>query len=1148
MSASFVHLHNHSQYSLLDGACKLERLIAKSGEMGMPAIAMTDHGNIFGAVEFYELATKHGIKPIIGCEAYVAEGKHTDRRAKSAYHLVLLATNAAGYKNLMKLTTKAYLDGFYYKPRVDHELLAEHHDGLIALSACLQGQVNQALLREDPDRARDVAGRMREIFGPDNFFIELQDHGIPDEARIRRHLVDLAKRLDIPMVCTNDCHYIEKSHAAAHDALLCIQTGKNLSDQNRMRYECDQLYLKSPEEMTALFSETPDAISNTLRIAERCDLQLELGKFHLPVFTLPEGFADSDAYLRHICHEGLGPRYDDASPEVIERLDYELEIIKKMGYGGYFLIVQDFIRYAREKGIPVGPGRGSAAGSLVAYTSGITNIDPMRYGLLFERFLNPERVTMPDIDIDFSDRGRGDVIDYVVERYGADSVAQIITFGTMAARAVLRDVGRVMGLTFAEVDKIAKMIPAEIGITLDKALKGSPDLQKAAKSEKSVARLLEHAQVLEGLTRHASTHAAGVVIAPGPLTDYVPLFRTSREETTTQFDMKAVEKIGLLKIDFLGLRTLTVIEDALSMIKENRGVEVDVEDLALDDPEVFGLLGRGETVGVFQFESGGMREYLRKLKPDRFEDLIAMNALYRPGPLGSGMVEDYIERRHGEKKIRYPHPKLEPILKPTYGVIVYQEQVMQIASELAGYTLGGADLLRRAMGKKKVEEMQKQRKIFLDGAAERGVDRRKAEKVFQLMEYFAGYGFNKSHSAGYAYVAYQTAWLKTHYPVELMAANLSSEMSNSDRVLILMNDCRRMGTPVDPPDINSSGDAFRAVGDRIRFGLGAVKGVGHAAVASIVEAREKREGFKDLYEFCREVDLSAVNRRTVDSLICAGALDALGGHRAQLQSALGSAIDRAQKLRLEKERGQGSLFAGTEIEQGPPRLPPVAEWPRDELLRLEKDTLGFFVSGHPLSQYSRELRSLTTTTAEGLDRVGDGDNLTIGGIVLGVRRQLDRQGRTMARLSMEDFTGSFTCLVFARLYQDVAGMVEEDARLLISGRASAREGERAAVLADALRPLADAMRGLDLHVRLDTQKTTLSLDQLKDILETHSGRSRVVVHVSSSATGSDGKSVIIRLRNILVDPRAELVEKLKEALGEEAVWLAGERNRVRANG
>ena len=832
MNRPFVHLHLHTHLSLLDGACRIDELMGTVRAMGMPAVAMTDHGNMFATVEFYRAAKEAALRPILGIEAYVAPGSRHDRalaKGEKNQHLVLLAKNATGYRNLLKLSSKAYLEGFYYKPRIDKELLRDHAEGIVGLSACLNGEVNRLVRHEKYEEAAAAARFYREVFDGD-FYLELQDHGIPDELLANRRLLDLARELDLPLVATNDCHYLRREHAAAHDALLCIQTGKNRDDQDRMRYTTDELFLKSADEMWERFGAVPEALENTMKIAERCAVELEFDRLLLPDFPPPPPFTELDPYLRHLCEAGLRQRYGELTDELRRRLDYELGVIHQMGYAGYFLIVQDFIAYARSQGVPVGPGRGSAAGSLVSYCLGITNIDPIRYQLLFERFLNPERITMPDIDVDFSDRGRAKVIQYVVEKYGADNVSQIITFGTMAARAVVRDVGRVMAMPYSEVDRIAKMVPAELKMTLEKALDQSPDLKALHDSDAKVQELISIARVLEGLSRHASTHAAGVVITPTPLPDYVPLFRANEGEVTTQFDMGACEKIGLLKMDFLGLRTLTVLQDALAMLQA-RGIEVDLDVLPFDDPETYALFCRGDTVGVFQFESSGMAEYLRKLQPEVLEDLIAMNALYRPGPLGSGMIEDFIDRKHGVKRFEYEHPVLESILKETYGVIVYQEQVMQIASALAGYSLGEADLLRRAMGKKKKEIMDEQRAGFVQRSLERNFPRATAEKVFDLMAHFAGYGFNKSHSAGYAVVAYHTAWLKVHHPVEFMAATLTSEMSNSDRVMVLLSECRRMGIGVLPPDVNSSEEAFTVHEGAIRFGLGAVKGVGHHAVA-----------------------------------------------------------------------------------------------------------------------------------------------------------------------------------------------------------------------------------------------------------------------------------------------------------------------------
>ncbi|MFN8549378.1 MAG: DNA polymerase III subunit alpha [Candidatus Eisenbacteria bacterium] len=926
MARSFVHLHNHTHMSLLDGACRIEDMMAEAKRHDMPAVAMTDHGNLFATIDFYEQAKAHGLKPILGIEAYVNLGPLSEtpggKRQKEYCHLILLARNQAGWQNLMKLSSRAYLEGFYYKPRMDHDMLAAHAEGITALSGCLSGEVASALLAGRYDEARETCRFYREIFD-DHFYLELQDHDLPEDRVLLPRLVDLSRELDLPMVATNDAHYIARAHSHAHDALLCIQTGKNLSDTDRFKFDSHEMYFKSSGEMYDLFAGLDAAVARSLDIAEQCEVALEFGKLKLPHFPEPPGYASLDDYLAHLCREGLERRYGAPTEEQVRRLEFELGVIRQMGYAGYFLIVQDFIDHARSIGVPVGPGRGSAAGSLVSYCLGITNIDPLAYNLLFERFLNPERISMPDIDVDFSDRGRGQVIEYVVRKYGKENVCQIITFGTMAARAAVRDVGRVMGMPYADVDRIAKMVPAELHIKLDKALEKSADLKARYDADPKIKELIETAQVLEGLARHASTHAAGVVITPTPLTDHVPLYRTNDDEIVTQFDMVACEKIGLLKMDFLGLRTLTVLQDSLAFLRD-KGVEVDLDRLPMDDPAPFALLSRGETVGIFQFESGGMTDYMRKLKPTCLEDMIAMNALYRPGPLGSGMVEDFIQRKQGAKEIAYEHPLLEPILKETYGVIVYQEQVMQIATALAGYSLGEADLLRRAMGKKKAEIMAKERAGFVERAVKRSIPKRDAERIFDLCAHFAGYGFNKSHSAGYALVAYQTAWLKAHHPVEFMAATLTSEMSDSDRIMILLAECRRMGIEIHPPDVNRSAHGFTvdrpagfdpsvagADGDRgaIRFGLGAVKGVGQSAVESIVAARAAGP-FRDLFELCERIDPGPVNRKCLEALITSGALDHFEEPRARLLEGLPQAMEWAARRRREKEMGQGSLFGG----------------------------------------------------------------------------------------------------------------------------------------------------------------------------------------------------------------------------------------------
>jgi len=1135
--SGFVHLHNHTHYSLLDGACRIEDLIGAARQQGMPSIAMTDHGNLFAAVEFYQTAKSQGIHPIIGMEAYVATGSRKDRqpgREARSHHLVLLARNQEGYRNLLKLTSAAFLEGFYYKPRVDKDLLREHGAGLIGLSACLKGEVNQ-LVREDRfDEARATTSFYREIFDGD-FYLELQDHGIPEESKANRRLIDLAGEMDVPLVVTNDCHYLRPEHSGAHDILLCIQTGKSRTDGDRLKYTTDQLYLKTAEEMYALFPGQEAALGNTLKIAERCQAEIEFGQLKLPHFPPPEPFADLASYLRHLCEEGVRRRYGSLEGVLRERLEYELGVIGQMGYEGYFLIVQDFINHARGLGVPVGPGRGSAAGSIVSYALGITNIDPIRYSLLFERFLNPERITMPDIDIDFSDRGRARVIQYVVDKYGAENVCQIITFGTMAARAVVRDVGRVMGLPYSEVDRIAKMIPAELGIKLEKALEQSPDLRALHDQDERVRELMSHARVLEGLSRHASTHAAGVVITPTPLTDYVPLYRGSDDETTTQFDMGACEKIGLLKIDFLGLRTLTVLQDCLESLRR-REIEVDLDRIPLDDPAAFELVAAGDTVGVFQFESSGMAEYLRKLRPECLEDMIAMNALYRPGPLGSGMIEDFIQRKHGEKKIEYEHPLLEPILKETYGVIVYQEQVMQIASALAGYSLGEADLLRRAMGKKKAEIMAEQRAGFIERALARDVSKGVACRVFDLMAHFAGYGFNKSHSAGYALVAYQTAYLKAHYPVEFMAATLTSEMSNTDRVMILLAECRRMGIKVLAPDVNSSEEGFTVEGSDIRFGLGAVKGVGHNAVVSIQQGRADGP-YRDLFDLCERIDPAAVNRKCLEALIHAGALDGCDPARARLAEGLPVAMEWAVRRRREKEMGQGSLFGAPGAGGLSPRppLPQAEPWGAEETLRREKGALGFYISGHPMDAWRLALERLGSCSTHALADLADTSEVLVGGIPVQVKTSTDRKGGTMAFVTVEDFTGTLECVVFADAFAHYRAALTGDQPLLLKGKLSTREQEKPKILLEEALPLPDLMaRGrLSLHLAVSASAPAEKLERLRDTLAAHPGACPVILHVDHQLLGG----VQIRLSRTRVAATDPLLRRLVDASGASSLRL-----------
>ena len=1151
MSSGFVHLHTHSHYSLLYGACRIPDLVRASAELGMSALALTDRGNLFGAVEFYEAATAAGLRPILGCELLVRRTPVPERfrewdelRYRLLLHdsLVLLAKNDQGYLSLLRLVSAGYLGDSSHRPEVTWDDLGAHREGLIAISGGLYGTVARHLRDDRWDRARETAERLRAIYGAD-LYLELVDHGLSDQRALVRHTADLGQELGIGLVATNHVHYLLEDHADAHDALLCIQTGAQKMDERRFRFETREMYLKSPDQMADHFEEYPEALANTVRIADQCHVEMEFGKLRLPPFPKPPEFDSLDDFLERLCREGLRERYAEITPELEERLSYELGIIRQMGYSGYFLITQDFIRHARSIGVPVGPGRGSAAGSLVSYCLRITNIDPIHYQLLFERFLNPERVSMPDIDVDFSDRGRGQVIQYVVEKYGAENVCQIITFGTMAARAAVRDVGRVMGMSPADVDQLAKMVPEEIGIKLSKALEKSPDLKARYENDPQVRELISIALVLEGLSRHASTHAAGVIITPSALTEYVPLHRAGEEEITTQFDMVACDKIGLLKMDFLGLRTLTVLEDCLSMLSE-RGIEIDLDGLALDDEETFALFSRGDTVGVFQFESSGMVEYLRKLKPQVIDDLIAMNALYRPGPLGSGMVDDFILCKQGEKKIVYEHPVLAPILRGTYGVIVYQEQVMQIASAMSGYSLGEADILRKAMGKKKKEVMDAHRATFVERAVEKGVPQAVAASVFDLMAHFAGYGFNKSHSAGYALVAYQTAYLKARYPVEFMAASLTSEMSKPDRLLILLAETRRMQIEVLPPSVLRSEDGFRAVDGRIRFGLGAVKGVGHSAVAQIVLARENGP-FLGLHELVESVDAGAVNKKCLEALIHAGALDDFGESRARLVAALPAVLEWAARRRRERELGQVSLFGDGGASAPRPPLPTCEEWGTEERLEREKTALGFYVSGHPLDQHATLGRQIGAIPC-GRATLGEtGEPSVFLGLPIQVKVSQDRKGRSMAFFTLEDASGTVDALCFEEPLQYARPHLETGGPAYVKARLSRRKEEKPKLIVEEVRGLAWMFESgkISLHLAVSTTAEAGQLERVQSCLLEHPGGCPVYLHVDHRRL----EGVIVKSRSIRIVPSSELVDRLGEILGPDEVRLTvGEREGFRS--
>ncbi|HEX7705924.1 MAG TPA: DNA polymerase III subunit alpha [Thermoanaerobaculia bacterium] len=1070
---SFVHLHLHTEYSLLDGATRPEALAQHVSKLEMPACAITDHGNMFGAFEFYQAMNQVGVKPIIGCEMYVAYGSRFEKSsvedqqadAGSNNHLIVLAANDAGYRNLVKLVSAGYTEGFYYKPRIDKELLKAHSEGLIVLSSCLKGEVSQALAGGNYQKAKDAALAYREILGAENFFLEIQDHGIPDQQKILPLMARLGEEVGLQLVATNDSHYLEKSDADAHEVLLCIGTGKTLDDEKRMKFFSDDFYVKSPDEMRRVFSAYPQAVENTVRIAQRINLSLDVKGHHLPNFPVPKG-DDLASYFTKVAREGLDRRMKAMAPlfaakrkkyeaqVYLERLETEIEIIKNMGFPGYFLVVWDFIKYAKDHGIPVGPGRGSAAGSLVAYSLGITDVDPLEYDLLFERFLNPERISMPDIDIDFCMNRRGRVIDYVRQKYGEENVAQIITFGTMAAKSVVRDVGRVLGHPYAFVDKISKAIPGGPGITLAGAKKDSQLLADSIKNDPEVKRIVEIGEKLEGLSRHAGVHAAGVVITPEAVTNYVPLYRTNRDEIVTQFDMRVVEKMGLLKMDFLGLRTLTVIDDAIKSAKRVEGVDIDIEHLPFDDPEVYRLFQDGRTKGVFQFESGGMADLLRKARPTQFEDLAALNALYRPGALDVGMVDEFVRRKNGTSRAKYLVPVMKDVLEETYGVIVYQEQVMQIAQRVAAYSLGEADLLRKAMGKKDVAIMAAEREKFVTGALGNGYDEKKANEIFDYIEPFARYGFNKSHSVAYALVAYQTAWLKVHYPRHFMAALMSSEMDKTDAVVKFITESKSMGIEVLPPDVNESNMFFTVVGPNVRFGLGAVKGVGEGAVESILAARQRIGRFTSLLQFCEEVDLRSCNKKVLEALIKSGSFDFIGVSRRALFEELETTADSAQRTKEEKERGQNSLFsmfggAASTPSSGSlgardPRLTAVEEWDEDERLRFEKETLGFYITGHPLNKYGEELSLFANATTDTLHRHVD-QVVNIGGIVSQIKKSKikkgQNEGKMMAKFFLDDQAGSVEVVVFADLYAKYSRWLENGVAVLVTAAVKDTAGQ-----------------------------------------------------------------------------------------------------------
>ncbi len=1156
----FVHLHLHSQYSLLDGAIKFKPLVEKVKSYGGRAVAVTDHGAMFGAFDFANTAIKSGVMPIIGCEVYLAPGSRFDRGEANKnvdydaryYHLVLLAQNAKGYKNLCQMVSSGYLEGYYYKPRIDKELLAAHSDGLIALSACLHGEVARNLKYDKYDQAKEAAGFYAEIF-PERFYLEIQDHGIEDQRKVNKLMVKLAKDAGLPLVATNDAHYLNKEDAPAHDALLCIGTGKQIADENRLRYHGDQFYVKTPDEMYRLFGEIPEALTNTLAITEQIGFTFEEGKYHLPDYPTVAG-KPLEKELEDQAIHGLRLRFIEAEKkgapvsverqkDYMDRLHMELSVINKMGFPGYFLITADFIAYARANDIPVGPGRGSAAGSMVAYAMRITNLDPLEYDLLFERFLNPDRISMPDIDIDFCMDRRSEVIDYVRKKYEegheGKRVVQIITFGAMKAKAVVRDVARVMGIEYATADKIAKLIPNDLNITLEKALQQEERLEKLRKEDRQVANLLEIAQKLEGTVRHASTHAAGVVISPEPLTEYLPLYKPSQsDDVSTQFPMGDVEKLGLLKMDFLGLRTLTVIHNALKQIEANHGVTIDIDAIPLKDGKTYDLLKNARTFGVFQLESSGMRDLIRKMKPTDFFDIIALVALFRPGPINSGMADAYVKRKHGHEEVVHEFECLKEVLGETYGVIVYQEQVMKIANILAGFTLAQADSLRKAMGKKIKAMMDELEVKFVDGAVGLGHDKEKVEELWGNIVMFAEYGFNKSHSACYALVAYQTAYLKAHYPAEFMAALITSEMDNSDKVLRYIQECKELGIAVTPPDVNLSMSPFSVHDGVIRFGLAAVKGIGAASVEAIIAAREEGP-FASMTDFAERVDAQSINKRVMEALVKCGAFDSMGSPRQMLFGNIEKVMGAAQKTQRDKAMGQGDIFSlmgGDGAESGAVILDEADEWPEKVRLSFEKEALGFYLTGHPLSEHVKDLKLFATYNSSTITDAPPQGEVRIGGVITAKRNLTTKKGDPMARLSLEDMTGTIEALILPKIYKECVELLEGDELLFIKGKADVdEENLTVTVIADEVLtfPQARAKFTSSVHIHLSTTGLERELlEEIRDVFKRRRGKAPVTLHMKSPKG-----VVVMRAGSYSVDATDELVADVEALIGEERVTL-----------
>lgn len=1139
----FVHLHNHTEYSLLDGACFIESLLKSASQMGMKALAITDHGNLFGAMEFCYEAKNYGIKPIVGCEVYVSPTSRFDRDGqKGLYHLILLVKDEEGYKNLMKIVSRSYLEGFYYRARVDKELLWEHHEGLIALTACIQGEVPSLLIRDQFQKACNSASELRDIFGADNFYLEIQYHGLKDEEKAIREIARLSKQIGLPIVATNDCHYISKDDSEAHDVLLAIQTGKTVDEPGRLRFGTDQFYFRSQEEMASLFSEFPEALTNTVEIAGKCNFKPPYDKVLIPSYDVPPGY-DENSYIEHLCIEGLKNRYSQVTQEIEERLRYELDLIRKTGFAPFFLYARDIVQFSRSRNIRVGPGRGSSAGSLVAYLIGITNIDPIKHGLVFERFLNPERVSPPDFDLDFDAERRDEVVKYICDRFGPERVAQIITFNRMTARAVIRDVGRALGFPLSEVDKIAKLIPNELGITLEKAIETVPQLKKMAE-DPDKSKLFRIAKALEGMARNVSVHAAGVVVFSDKIINHLPLLKTSNDEVVVQYDKVILEKIGINKFDILGLDALTMIETALKLIEENRHVKVDIDNLPLDDQKTYDLLCEGRTLGIFQLGGQGMVDLLIRLKPRSFEELIPIVSLYRPGPIESGMLDEYVGRKNGTIPIQYLHPSLEPILRDTYGTIIYQEQVMKIGREIAGFTLGQADLLRRAMGKKIPEELERQRIPFIEGARAKGISEEVAQAIFEQLIPFAGYGFNQSHTTAYAMITYQTAYLKAHYPVEFMAAGMTREKDNTSEVVKYVKECQKLGIEVLPPDINESYANFSVHGNSIRFGLSAVKNVGDSAIEAIISARDEGGPFKSLFDFCERVDHKVVNRKCCESLIKCGAFDSCDNmNRAQLLACLDLAIERGQKAHKDRQSGQISLFEVSKCANVDNiNIPNSAKLSEVEILAMEREVLGFYISGHPLKKYEWIIERFTNSSRGKLDSLENGSQVTIIGMISSVRRRITKTDKHMAFVTLEDLDGDIDLLVFAEVLDRCSDKLIEGNIVWVKGVISnlQSEQENPCIRAGEIL-LIDELKERTIksvHVQLDSSLVETSLlTSLRDVCISNKGNCPLFLHVRTS----NCNEVIIRANpEISVRPSEPFVEAVERLIGEKCIWFSSE--------